>query len=209
MSQEQGSSTPLLGRPEPHFAEGQHWPSSGWLGRILWIGFLLIVLVTMVLASTTDMVVQVSLAGSTDGSGGFSNDGAGTVTLICPVNESEQVLVGHPVSLRIVGVADDLWGIVKEKIVESMDSHVRLSVAIVSPPADQPFPAGQGCQAKVMIGFVSTLNGLWQLAINQSPIAAYTDVERLQLYIPPVLRESRQFRRIAEKAPRSLNPVDG
>ena len=125
------------------------------------------------------------------------------------MNESEQVLVGHPVSLRIVGVADDLWGIVKEKIVESMDSHVRLSVVIVGPPVDQPFPAGQGCQAKVMIGFVSTLNGLWQLAINQSPIAAYTDVERLQLYIPPVLRESRQFRRIAEKAPRSLNPVDG
>ncbi len=199
MSQEQGSSTPLLGRPEPHFAEGQHWPSGGWLGRILWIGFVFIVLVTMVLASTTDMVVQVSLAGSMDGPGGFPDDGPGNVTLICPVDESEQVMVGHPVSLRIVGVADDLWGIIMEKTIESEDSHVRLSVAIVGPPVDQPFPAGQGCQAKVMIGFVSMLNGLWQLAINQSPTAAYTDVERLRLYIPPTLRASRQFRRITEK----------
>jgi hypothetical protein len=156
---------------------------------------LVVVLAAALVATlTTEMVVDVSLSGSVTAGG--ASDGP-DIVLIARDELIAAVRIGQPVRLRIGELNG--WGVVgavTPNRAQGTKEHVAVTVHVLDPRLRAATIKGQGCDGRVLVGFVKTIRGLWSLATNQAPRATRGTPDELRIRIPLELRNTESYRRL-------------
>ena len=191
----------LLERPEPHFPEGRQLPRPGWGQRLVWAVLAMAFSAGIVVTCLTEMVVQVPLIGSVwfphSVTGGQDQDPH--LLLVADEIDATRLEVGQPARVSVGNLTG--WGVIvalADIQKGGNDRHVRATVNLVGPDALLQVLPEQGGHGNVLVGFTSTLSGLWHLATSQPPRSERRGTAELRERIPPDLRATRRYERIEQ-----------
>jgi hypothetical protein len=200
----------LLGRPHPHFAEGRRMPRSRRLEMVVWLLIAVAILAAIGVAHRTRMVVEVAVSGSI--SSASITEAPLHVLLVAGPSSAAELQVGLPLRVRIG--ANEGWGLIVQLDAAPptpTPGHVVAMAAVLDADALRGSIPGQACAARVLVGSVSTLEGMWYMATNRALISSGTDRSRLLRRIPDDIRRSPLYEslkaRLGLQCRRGVRPV--
>jgi len=186
----------LQPRTEPHFQECLRPPRRGRRETIIWLGVIVALGAIAIVLQQTRMAVDIPMSGSVAASA--TDEGARHVVLVVPRHGADRVRSNLPVRLRVDGVAG--WGLVVQVDRRAGAGRAVALAAVLGPARLRDAVAGAACRAHVLVGDVSTLEGLWSMATNRAPQPSRRDVAWLHERIPARLRDEPSYHALRRRA---------